>query len=622
MLLEPGHSKAIDFKIDGEGLSHVDNTGARVIDPGGFKFTLAESAQETKLIGNLRVATKVVVKSAPKFVQQRLVAPRDVQSNVAFKVSSELKNTGEVPGDKALSLLVDDKRVDGTNLRLQSGASQDVVFKPQIFRPGRHMLQLGDQKTPIQVAARRATLSYSDIKASDDIIFAGQNMTVSATVTNLGSVDGVANAALKVNGTVVASRQVNVPAAAGGASSTFEISHRFFQSGTYKLAINDSSPFTVDVLDRIKAPLMGFTAAGAAAQIGQSSDGSYTIAVKSSYAFDTSGGKKDSYAAIAQRNVGGDFTSVVKVDSQDATQGYAMAALMVRNDISQPGKSKGYAAMCITPTGGYFFLSDCNDDGYLNRASEYGYETKTKYPVWLKLEKHGTIISGFASNDGNTWKLVAATKMPSAHPEQQVGMFATSNNLNARGMVRFSTFKINPRSSNLASAPDFRLTNSLKAPAGAYQNSGQMLLGSLNKPSNFAVKLARLPQVVVTASSFYTFGFPSAPACAVWNPNGAWCSRSEGPRAWLTIDFGKRVRITGIAYQSRSDLTDWVNSFTLTSDNGTVQKMKIIHKNIKSMQYFDIKDVTTRYLRWDALDASHYNTGGKIMVFGTLVDQH
>lgn len=150
-----------------------------------------------------------------------------------------------------------------------------------------------------------------------------------------------------------------------------------------------------------------------------------------------------------------------------------------------------------------------------------------------------------------------------------------------------------------------------------------VVAGTTTKPHNLGRNVARHPDVIVSASSAFNYQQQFSAGLAVdGNPGRAWCSRGEGANVWLELDLGCTVRITHIAYKSRHNLGDWVTSFTLTFDDGSVQEGRLFEKKMKSLQYFDIEDVTARYLRWDALKAHSHNTGvDEIEIYGVPVEK-
>lgn len=149
----------------------------------------------------------------------------------------------------------------------------------------------------------------------------------------------------------------------------------------------------------------------------------------------------DQYSTLYQP-AGGDvrWDAVVRVDSHTLANGSGKTGLIVRNDMTQPGVSPGYAMLAVRPTGGMEYLTDPDGNGQLN-ASVAGGTSGT--PKWLKLSRRGTDYSAYWSNNGTTWTQVGtAVTLANAAPTQDVGMFIMAHEATAR-TADFSQFAIN-----------------------------------------------------------------------------------------------------------------------------------------------------------------------------------
>ena len=150
----------------------------------------------------------------------------------------------------------------------------------------------------------------------------------------------------------------------------------------------------------------------------------------------------DEYGAIYQPGAAdAQATAVVKVDSQDATDPWAKAGIMLRDDMTKAGSSGGYAMISVTPGNGVAFQWDSDGNGYLDSNSNVGTVTA---PVWLKLVRSGVTVTGYYSTDGQTWTTVGGATIPGTQPAEDVGMFATSHAPGTVGRVLFSGFSITP----------------------------------------------------------------------------------------------------------------------------------------------------------------------------------
>lgn len=134
-----------------------------------------------------------------------------------------------------------------------------------------------------------------------------------------------------------------------------------------------------------------------------------------------------------------DWEAVVKIDAQQNTNGSAKAGIIVRNDLTQPGSSPGYAMVGIRPNNGIEFLSDPDGNGQLDTSVAGG---TTSYPTWVKLKRSGTQYTAYFSKNGTSWTQVGgAVTLADAASTQDVGMFMVAHSGSA-GVVDFSEFAI------------------------------------------------------------------------------------------------------------------------------------------------------------------------------------
>jgi hypothetical protein len=131
---------------------------------------------------------------------------------------------------------------------------------------------------------------------------------------------------------------------------------------------------------------------------------------------------------------------VVKILGRELTSNYTKTGIMIRNGIDQPGKSPGYLVMEINGYfgGGGLIEWDSDSDGYLDSVSRYN---PGGWPKWMIIEKNGQTFNFYASPDqGNTWAKEFTTKVETAKPVQDVGLFHVSDYKDKTSTARFSDF--------------------------------------------------------------------------------------------------------------------------------------------------------------------------------------
>lgn len=609
-LLQPGEERTIRIPVDGEAFSLITQEGAQVIEPGLFQIEVGPSPYDIRLEGEYTLEEAITLKTSPSFEYADLSVPEATRVNESFQVGVTVRNAGERRGTHIVSLMVDGEPLSAQSVHLSPGNDERVTFTTSLFKPGSYTLRIGGEDRTVQVTSRPAVLLPSALKVEADTVFKGDPIRLSGVVTNLGSESGDVTLTLLQDGNPLKQQTVSVPAAPGGMTEPFQFEIQASQSGFRQFSVNGGASAEVLVLDKIEHPFTVFSTTWA--RMGRHGN-DFIIDVQGGDVFQSAGSNSDDFGAIASLPISGDFSVSVRVDDQDATFPYAKAGLMIRNGM-QKGSS-GYAAMCITPEHGVVFLYDSDENGFLDRPTESAKREKTGYPVWLKLERNGHIVSGFHSPDGSSWTRLASVELPGASAQQQVAIFASAYNLTKSGRARFSQLSLNQNASMFRDRISGFLIGSLEAKSGAPRVRVEPT-GS--KPPGIGENLAMDPRVKITGSSSFGNRLQYTPQKAVDGAKDTeWVSRAEGADAWMELDLGRPVRITHIGYQSRGNQADWVHSFTVTDEQGRVQECHMVEKDMKRMQYFDMNDVTTRFLRWDALNSVEGNTGVReLAIFG------
>ncbi|NOV01170.1 alpha-N-acetylglucosaminidase TIM-barrel domain-containing protein, partial [Paenibacillus planticolens] len=136
-----------------------------------------------------------------------------------------------------------------------------------------------------------------------------------------------------------------------------------------------------------------------------------------------------------------DTTVTTKVVHQDNTWGWARAGIIARNDLRTNG-SAGYVNIAVTPSNGCAFSWDQNGDGQLESVSSKAGFTA---PVYVKLARTGSTITGACSSDGIDWTTIGTATLASAAVKQDVGLFMSAVNVTSQlnGFVEFEGLEVN-----------------------------------------------------------------------------------------------------------------------------------------------------------------------------------
>ncbi len=112
----------------------------------------------------------------------------------------------------------------------------------------------------------------------------------------------------------------------------------------------------------------------------------------------------------------GDGEIVARVTSQQVTDGWAKAGVMVK---ASTAAGSPYALLAVTPDHGVNFQYNFN-------ASVAGAAIPAG-AAWLKLQRSGDTVTSFASTDGQTWTQVGSATV-ALGADAQIGLFVTSHN--------------------------------------------------------------------------------------------------------------------------------------------------------------------------------------------------
>lgn len=153
--------------------------------------------------------------------------------------------------------------------------------------------------------------------------------------------------------------------------------------------------------------------------------------------------------------------------SQTRSAPWARAGIVMRNDLS--ADSNGYAMVAATPDNGLVFQWDAAGNGQLNTSRGI---QPSRYPVWLRLEREGTTVTGSFSTDNQSWIEIGSAAIPQLADSGDVGLFASAANANHPGAiteVRFQGFTV--------AHPQLRLARDCLSACGSCPSSTGIPIG-------------------------------------------------------------------------------------------------------------------------------------------------
>ncbi|MEZ0091759.1 NEW3 domain-containing protein [Streptacidiphilus sp. EB129] len=317
----------------------------------------------------------------------------------------------------------------GTVMYRVAGSSRTGQFPPQVSLAADVPAQTAGQSTTVtETFVNNGTAATKSVKLELHVPTGWSVKPLSGTTFGRVPVGHEALAAFKVTPPAtlpapIASYDVAAEAVVG------------WSGGTERISTDDS----VVMASPVQAPWQSFT--DTTALFGQQGAN-----LGISGAGDDLWGSTDQYSTLYQQGAEHDgSTTVVKITAQAATSDWAKAGIMVRDDITKPAASTGYAILAEAPGKGYVLQWDSTGNGQLdsNSAPSNQGSGTAAYPSWLKLVRSGSTYTGYYSTDDSTWTLVGTATLPGVTATQDVGVFTSSHSAGTSGEADFTGFTQN-----------------------------------------------------------------------------------------------------------------------------------------------------------------------------------
>ena len=189
-----------------------------------------------------------------------------IRAGRAVEITATVTNAGERIVQHPVPLRVDGVVVDERRLWVAPGETREVTFVRRFQRAGEFEVGVGDaEPTTVTVspAAEPApSFAVTNATVSDRDLRPGDRLAVTATVANEGNASGVFTAELAVDGTVVATKRVAVPA---GERRAVDFERRMDRPGRFAVSVSGTDAGTVSVGGDDLLPIDGPERYGASA---------------------------------------------------------------------------------------------------------------------------------------------------------------------------------------------------------------------------------------------------------------------------------------------------------------------------------------------------------------------
>jgi hypothetical protein len=170
-------------------------------------------------------------------VQSLDVSSGKVLVNEKFRVSAYIANAGRSEAGYIVPVMVNGIADDRESITVPAGKSQQVVFTLSKSEPGKYEIGIGDKKSLVTVEKLApAEMKLSALNVNMEQANPGEEVIVTASLSNIGGTEGTYIAELKINGTAEQSEKVVLPAGANY-NCVFKLSKK--DPGQYAVALGD-----------------------------------------------------------------------------------------------------------------------------------------------------------------------------------------------------------------------------------------------------------------------------------------------------------------------------------------------------------------------------------------------
>lgn len=118
----------------------------------------------------------------------------------------------------------------------------------------------------------------------------------------------------------------------------------------------------------------------------------------------------------------GDGVLIARVTAITDTHSWAKAAVMIRETLAPDSR---HAMVCVSAQNGTAFQYRASSPGQSNSTIPSG---STAVPVWLKIVRRGTVLTGSTSTNGSAWSEAGTITIPGLAATAYVGLAVTSHN--------------------------------------------------------------------------------------------------------------------------------------------------------------------------------------------------
>ncbi|WP_229113486.1 CARDB domain-containing protein [Halapricum desulfuricans] len=188
------------------------SVAAETTDTAAFTWTPDEPGTYNLTVNSVDAGTVEAVPRSAVSVMHVAATDR-VLTDEAAEVTAEIVNEADAPVETPVVYAVDDDHIETRSVTLDPGTNT-VAFETELSETGTvtHSVSVADTAGNTETAVHAPARFEVTNVVAPETVDAGQEVTISATVTNAGDVDGEATVDVSVDGATVTDKTVPVEA--------------------------------------------------------------------------------------------------------------------------------------------------------------------------------------------------------------------------------------------------------------------------------------------------------------------------------------------------------------------------------------------------------------------------
>jgi hypothetical protein len=351
--------------------------------------------------------------------------PAKVRPNETIRMEAQVRNSGRA-GAALVTVTRDGREFARAWRWMEAGATAAVTVEGgPLYEPGRYRLESGGRRRTLRVVKTPADVRYGEYCEMETPAAAGATTRVAVKVRNLGGTAGSQRVELKAGGTTVASQTVELQP---GEEKRVTMEHVFAEGGRHELQVADFPVWRYATFRNVAGRFLLYRDRMAMEAGGRPEE-------------------RNDYAAIYVTGVRGNFDAVMRLRAHSEHTGTSAAVgLMLRDRIADTSSGGWVVHYRVPRYGGYkIWEGDTDGDGVLDVRGDGG---DARVPAWYKLEKRGTRVTVYNSQDGKNWRLAGGYGVreyvnPKLEPVQEVGLYGTAwSDRGELSRMEFSDFEV------------------------------------------------------------------------------------------------------------------------------------------------------------------------------------